>query len=260
MPAVDGFNAKLDGFGGIAADNSFYGGSGSFSMPLGQRFGLQVDGTFAALDDRLFAAGGGHLFTRDPAIGLLGPYGSTSHWDKAGGINTYHFGVEGGWYLGRWSVDGVAGVEGGNSGSVVTGGLVQSFDIRTRFFDQVDLSYYLTDNLKVFVGHRYLGGAHAAALGGEWGFGLGGGRMAALFVEGRLGDDDARGVWGGLRVYFGQRDKTLMARHRQDDPKNWLVDDPTTAGNSSSETPVVNKKKCTPQQEGGSMSAAAATA
>ena len=33
--------------------------------------------------------------------------------------------------------------------------------------------------------------------------------MASLFAEGRIGEDDYHGVWGGVRFYFGQNDKTL---------------------------------------------------
>ena len=45
--------------------------------------------------------------------------------------------------------------------------------------------------------------------------------MASLFVEGRAGENDFRGVWGGVKFYFGQKDKSLIQRHRQDDPINW---------------------------------------
>ena len=48
--------------------------------------------------------------------------------------------------------------------------------------------------------------------------------MASAFVEGRIGEGDFHGVWGGLRVYFGQKDKPLIDRHRQDDPTVWGVD------------------------------------
>src|SRR5262249_21174120 len=149
-----------------------------------------------------------------------GLYGAGSYWDHAGGVNANHFGAEAGWYLDRWTLEGVAGVEWGNSGSALVGNTIETFDIRTRFFDQVDLAYYLNDNFKLFVGHRYLGGENFAALGGEWGIATGGGTMTALFAEGRIGND-ASGIWGGLRMYIGGKDKSLMARHRQDDPKNW---------------------------------------
>ena len=48
--------------------------------------------------------------------------------------------------------------------------------------------------------------------------------LASAFVEGRFGEDDFHGVWGGLKVYFGPTDKPLIARHRQEDPPSWNVD------------------------------------
>lgn len=75
--------------------------------------------------------------------------------------------------------------------------------------------------MKVFVGHRYLYGKNALAVGGEWGMPLGHGIMAALFAEGRVGENDFHGVWAGVRLYFGQKDKTLIRRHREGDPADW---------------------------------------
>jgi hypothetical protein len=43
-------------------------------------------------------------------------------------------------------------------------------------------------------------------------------------VEARYGDHDFHGVWGGVKLYFGQSDKPLMARHRRDDPPLWIAD------------------------------------
>src|SRR5262249_11716899 len=128
-----------------------------------------------------------------------------------------------------------------------TGQTIDSIDVKTRFFDKVNLAYYLTDNWKGFVGHRYLGGKHALALGTEFALALGGGRMASAFVEGRVGQGDFHGVWGGLKIYFGQKDKPLIARHRQDDPNNWQLDDLfslTNSFSSSSTAPVPTTPTC----------------
>jgi hypothetical protein len=46
----------------------------------------------------------------------------------------------------------------------------------------------------------------------------------AAFVEGVAGEDSFHGIWGGLKFYFGRADKPLIARHRQDDPKDWTTD------------------------------------
>jgi hypothetical protein len=55
-------------------------------------------------------------------------------------------------------------------------------------------------------------------LGAEHGFALGGGRMASLFAAAAFSEAGHNVVHGGLRIYFGQHDKTLIDRHRQDDP------------------------------------------
>ena len=39
VQAVDGTNGKVGGFGGSLGNQSFYGGEGSVSMPLGCQFG-----------------------------------------------------------------------------------------------------------------------------------------------------------------------------------------------------------------------------
>ncbi len=243
--AVDGLNGKVDGFGGTIGNQAVWGSTGSLSIPLGGAYGAQLDGLAANYDDSFAGGVGGHLFWRNPSVGLLGVYASYTHWDQFGGVATGHVGAEGEYYFGSFSFRALAGVEWGNSQSVSvtqpdTSTLTQGFDIGTRFFDKIDLSYYLQDNLKLTIGHRYLGGQNMLALGGEYGFGLGSGVMGALFAEGRVGENDSHGVWGGVRIYFGQHDKPLVARHRQDDPANGLLDDLFTINNSfgKSVTPV----------------------
>ncbi len=233
-PAVDGFNAKWDGLGGELDHKSLYGSRASFSVPLGGQLGLQIDGGGGSLDNRGFGTVGGHLFTRNPAQGLLGIYSSYTSWDQFGGVHATHVAGEGELYLGRWTVQAIAGAEFGNSasnislattvvlpGAINTNTLLESYDVRTRFMDQVNLKYYFTDNWDGYVGHRYLGGKNALALGSEVGLGLGRGLMGTAFVEARVGETSFEGVWGGLRFYFGQRDKTLIRRHREDDPIVW---------------------------------------
>jgi hypothetical protein len=184
--AVDGVNGKVSGFGGSFANDSLYGGMGSLSVPLACEFGAQLDASAASFDSRFLGTIGGHLFWRDPAKGLIGVYGSYTYWDQAGGVRAGHVGPEAEWYLGRWTLQGTAGAEFGNTASATVGSLIQTYDVKTRFFDQVNVEYYLLDNIKTYVGHRYLGGKHALALGGEYGIPMSHGVMASLFAEGRL--------------------------------------------------------------------------
>jgi hypothetical protein len=236
LPAVDGINAKIDGYGGGANhSNGFYGTNGSLSVPLAQRWGFQADGGLVNDKQGVGAYGGaGHLFWRDPSIGLLGAYGSYSHWNgtelhaigrRSDGMlvdvnlgqisaNAGRIAAEGEYYLSRWTLGGVAGAEMVSINSTLLG-----FSVPNRFFDSVRAAYYPTDNFQVHIGHTYTFDTHFLTLGSEYGFALGGGRMAALFAEGWIGEGGLNAVLGGLRVYFGQRDKTLIDRHRQDDPQ-----------------------------------------
>jgi len=232
MPAVDGINGKISGLGGGANHtNGFYGGTGSLSVPLAQQWGAQFD-VGAGSDKGIGSlAGAGHLFWRDPSIGLLGAYGSYSHWNGSDIVNfghvsadTGHFAGEGEYYWGRWTFGGLAGVRTVRINAPVVPG-VQAGSIPNGFFDSFSASYYVTDNFKLLIGHRYQSsGGHGLRLGAEHGFALGGGRMASLFAEALFAEGGSNAVLAGLRVYFGQHDKTLIDRHRQDDPTSNLYD------------------------------------
>lgn len=239
-PAVDGFNSKIDGFGGSEANKGLYGSRASLSAPIGQQFGVQVDAAAASFDSRFLGNIGGHLFTRDPAVGLLGIYVDYTRWSsRVGGVNVGRVAAEGEYYLGRWTLSAVAGVETGNSVSGVVGNQIQSYDIKTRFFDVAKVSYYWTDDFKTYVGQLYQGGKLSGLLGAEWGFAVGRGTMGSLFAEGRVGSGSNHGIFGGLKFYFGQRDKTLIRRHREDDPAA-VESAAGTIGNSGTTTPVIN--------------------
>ena len=236
VQAVDGVNGKVAAWGGSYANKSIYGTTGSLSVPVACEWGAQFDATAASFDSRFLGSGGGHYFWRDPSKALVGAYGRYTYWDQVGGVKVAHIGPEAELYLGRVTLKGVAGVEFGNKPSGTINGLTTTYDNKTRFFDQMDVAYYLTDNLEAYIGHRYLGGKHALALGGEYGIQMGK-TMTSLFVEGRAGEGSFHGVWGGVRFYFGQKDKTLIRRHREDDPTDWGagIDG---AGNTGTSTPA----------------------
>ena len=239
VQAVDGINGKVGGFGGTFGGQSYDGGLGSLSLPLGCEYGAQIDASAADFDGRFLGSTSGHLFWRNPAKGLLGAYGDFTDWDKFGGVRAAHLGPEGAWYAGRFTVEGVAGVEFGNSQSGTVGTAIQTFRVPTRFFDEFNVAYYPLDDLEVYAGHRLIDGLNALALGGEWGIPLNHGIMTALFVEGRVGQGAYHGVWGGLRVYFGKSDKTLIRRHREDDPPSWN-DGPASVFNNGSSSSQPN--------------------
>ena len=246
-PAVDGFNGKVDGFIGSASNKPVYGAQAVLSFPVQRQYGVQIDGSGGTLDGSGFGSVAGHFFWRDPRNALFGIYGDYTNWDRFGGVQVAHVAGEGAYYFGQYTLEGIAGVEFGNSttsalGSSVsivttpqngaipgvttttTSTLLGTASVRTRFFDQVNLAYYPTDDIKAYVGHRYVGGLNAAAFGGEVALPLGNRMMASAFAEALAGEHSFHGIWGGLKLYFGQSDKSLVARHRRDDPSNWLSD------------------------------------
>src|SRR5262245_25770867 len=254
--AVDGFNAKIDAFGGSIANRDVEGVRGAITAPLGGPHGVQVDLGAGSLDGRAFGNIAGHLFWRDPSRALLGLYVSHTHWDELGGVHVSQVAGEGELYYGRFTLGGVAGVEFGNSvasstvattvipagpgvpGLITTSVSAQGFDVKTRFFDQINLKYYVTDDWAAYVGHRYQGGLNALALGTEVAFPLTRGVLASGFVEARVGEQDFHGIWGGVRFYFGN-DKPLIARHRTQDPDTYdslfsLLNNQTQSASSSS--------------------------
>jgi len=226
LPAVDGINGKIAGFGGGADHtNGFYGGTGSLSIPLAQQWGAQIDGGVGSLDNSGWSHGAGHVFWRDPSIGLLGAYGAYFHWNGIGtasipriGVNIGRFAAEGEYYWSRWTFHGVAGYETVRLNVPNVANLPGLLSIPNRFFDSVSASYYVTDNFKLSIGHFYTFGRNGLTLGSEYGFALGGGRMASLFINALFAEGGNNAVLGGVRFYFGQRDKTLIDRNRQDDP------------------------------------------
>jgi len=185
VQAVDGVNGKLGGFDGSFANKTNAAAEGTLTVPLGCEFGAQIDLTGGSFDDRFIGTVAGHLFWRNPAQGLLGAYADYTDWDEFGGVHAGHVGPEGELYNGQWTVQGVTGVEFGNTRSETVGSIIQTFSVPTRFFDEINLAYYPQDNLELYAGHRYLAGKNAAAFGGEWGIPMNNGVMAALFAEGR---------------------------------------------------------------------------
>jgi hypothetical protein len=216
LPAVSALNGKLSIAGGGTKpgfdipfappfiDDDFEAGlkaSGSVSVPLGHRFGFQADGTLGVVQEEVYGHAGGHLFWRDPSFALLGLYGSWTIWDE---VDAFRLGVEGEYYLDRVTLSGVAGAEMG--------------DVDDGLFTIVDVNYYATDGLMLGIGHRYTEeSGHALALGVEYQTGWFGRSGVSLFADGRIGEDDYQSVFAGVRLYLGE-DKSLIRRHREDDP------------------------------------------
>jgi hypothetical protein len=216
LPAVSGINGKaaivggsFDGDGGGLADLSI-------SLPIGHAFGLQVDGLFGYIggNQEGVAGGAGHLFWRDPGIGLIGGYGAAF---SIGGEEFYRYAGEGQLYLGKFALEGFIGGD--------------EADREDGIFWSTIAAYYLSDDLRLMGGARYsnwrdddLGGAGTVGIAGlEYQAHRSANHGLSMFGEGRTDGDDYHAVFGGVRIYFGE-DKSLIRRHREDDPPGGVPD------------------------------------
>lgn len=204
VPAVSAINGKIEGAGGWyedeVGDGTRFQGVASLSLPLGCLFGAQVDLGAGDLDGDGFFGVGGHLFMRDPASYLLGIHGQ---YIDLSGEDIFRFGPEAEFYLDSITLSAMVGfedVDDFNTDDVVA---------------QVEAAYYINDNFKLYGGYRNFLSINAGAIGFEF-------QPEALpgsvFVDAMVGSDDYVSVMGGLRFYFGAEEKSLKARHREDDP------------------------------------------
>lgn len=210
LPAVDGFNAKL-AVGTVFDDADASYVEGSFTIPLGHQYGLQIDGVAAEFDSNLFGhipgySLGAHAFWRDPSRGLLGVYADYLYVDSFGGLQFYTAGVEGALYLNRFTIDGTIGFKNGDM-------------IDAEFYNDIRASYYPTDNLMLYIGQSYAFDTNSFNYGTEWAFARKGRAATAVFAQGTAFEGGDQIISVGMRVYLGKRQKSLLRRHREDDPR-----------------------------------------
>lgn len=216
MPAVSAFNGKLE-FGGGWADADLFDsdellyGAGSLSMPLGDSFGLQIDGAVKDVFGQTFVGGAGHLFMRDPQSYLVGAIGGVADMGRA---DVAWGGGEAEFYLDRLSLElagGYMNVD-PNSGSN-----------KDKAFVFADAAFYPVDNLRLAIGGSSVAGFETGRVSAEYLFGD---MPLSLKAEVRAGEDDFVSGTLGMSFYFGGDDstKSLIRRHREDDPRNRMLD------------------------------------
>jgi hypothetical protein len=216
-PAVSGFNTKFSAEGGVYDDEGAGLVQGSLTTPLGHAFGFQVDGVVGTIDSDTLGGGGAHLFTRDPSKYLLGVYGSYHSWDS---IDITRLAAEAELYRGRITLSGIAGWEDVDVPGT-KGGLTVTTRDDDHFFTELDLSFYPQDNMRISGGYRYENEESLGAVEFEYMPGWAG-MPASIFASGNFGDSDHTRATGGIRFYFGaERNKSLIRRHREDDPGSY---------------------------------------
>jgi hypothetical protein len=204
--SVDGLNFKAGVVSGKLGkwDNHMFLASVAAPMPFYPSIGVQLDLGIGRFGSKYTSAASGlHIFKRDPSTGMIGIYGDWGYVDTEHGGRV---GVEGAIYNGRWSLDAMAGVQFGQH-------------YLTKFVDEVDLSYYFTDNFKGSIGHRLTSRGHVANIGFEFMPDLGANSGWSVYGEAEVGEDNYSGAWAGIRYSFGQSSaSTLIERDRMADP------------------------------------------
>ena len=215
LPAVSGPNGKLDiGTGwadidNLNSDQEFRGGA-ALSFPVGDMFGIQGDLTALDVFNTTAVGGAIHAFTRDPNSYLLGVYGGYVDVDHG---NVWYVGPEVELYLDNISIEAVGGymdVSGSSSSS-------------NKFYAVADLALYATDNFRLSIGASSVAGFETGRAGLEW-FMADTGIPASLTLDGRVGENGFTSVMAGVSLYFGGEDKSLIRRHREDDPPLYFLD------------------------------------
>lgn len=206
-PAVSEVNGVVDAGGGASNGTGLGWTSGSLSIPVGDRLGVQVDGALGKRQPRSVGGSGGHLFWRDPDVGLIGV---TTERVWIGSTFFNRIGTEGEFYERGFTLAGAAGYQNGF--------------VPHSSYTKLDLRLYPTQNLMIAPGVRQSGGRYLGRLGLEWQVGSLGSAGFALFAEAGAGTHGTGFVVAGLRLYFGAP-KSLERRHREDDPPNSLADD-----------------------------------
>jgi hypothetical protein len=209
QPAVADPNLKVNSTFGQVLDDYSWQVQGQFTAPIGNDFGIALEGGAAAIDGHEIYGAGGHLFTRDPDLYLLGIFGGYARSDDFN-LEVTRVGAEGEFYLSQLSILATAGYQ-FSDGSMEDGA-----------FGTIDLRWYITNNFYVQGGGSFEKDKAYARGAVEWQPGFAALPGLAFNVNGMWGSDDYRSIMGGLTYYFGVP-ASLKDRHRKYDPDSALA-------------------------------------
>lgn len=244
--AVSEINGKIE-VGGFHTDFSFdpfgffgpaffdsaegYFIQGAISAPISENFGAQLDVGYLDSDLNLifgpfnfdFTATGfaGHVFWRDATVGLLGLYASKTTYDigfpfgPTAEIDNVRVGVEAEAYFDRITFKGFLGADRAKF-PFFLGPIGPSLS-ETYVAAKGEVGFYMTDNFVLKAGFDHSFETTSAKLGAEALFDMGG-ASPSFFVDGSFNDDETT-IMAGLKIYFGGASKSLIRRHREDDPE-----------------------------------------
>jgi hypothetical protein len=150
MPAVAAPNGKIDFSGGSMGQNPTAAVGGSYSLPVGHSYGIQLDGGFSKGSEDQSGGLAGHFFYRDPADYLAGV---SSMWIRVNGRDVWRNGVEAEFYRGDMTFS-------------ASGGAQNGYGISTGFA-AVEAGYYFSDYILVGIGASGFSSYRAIAASAE---------------------------------------------------------------------------------------------
>ncbi len=212
--AVSDLNGKVGYAGGSMEGDWGNNVSASGSLPVTSNVGFQADWLYTDVSDREFLGSAAHLFWRDPQKGLLGLVGGGVDEED---IDSLRGGVEGEYYLEHFTLTATAGVA---SLEYDDGPFPFIDDDVTDFFGGAGIRYYPLDNLMLSVSYLHVFDNELVLGMAEYQTPIHGLSVFAQIADGEHGYDHAL---FGVQFYIG-RAKSLIQRHRSDDPQNLVPD------------------------------------
>lgn len=205
-PAVSGLNGKVSLEGGNFDGNSGQAIQAAFAAPIGNSFGLQLDTAFGNVNSKGFSGFGAHGFWRDPAKGLIGITAAALRYDN---LDVRRYGAEAEGYFGPFTLRARAGY--------------QNSDWKDGSYYSLGARWYATQNVMLSVSGERAVDRNIGHISAEWQVATPSLPGLALFFDAAKGNHDYDMATVGVRYYFGGN-KSLIQRHRQDDPDNLLGD------------------------------------
>jgi hypothetical protein len=206
-PAVSEPNLKVAAQGGVVSDESAWAGVAGFTAPIGEQFGLQLEGGAAGVDGDKTVGAAAHLFKRDPESYLVGVFVAHAAEDDFN-LEATRVGAEAEIYLNQLTILAKAGYQFSDS-------------LQETAFAMIDLRWYASDNFAINAGGDFLEDSSVGRLEVEYMPGFASLPGLAFNVRGAIGDQDYDSLLGGITYYFGS-DASLVDRHRKQDPDSAL--------------------------------------
>ena len=186
---------------------------GAVALPLGDKFGFQLDGAYGEIDNNTVWGTAGHMFWRNPNQGLFGIIASTSNFERTNennsDIDVQRYGVEGEYYLETTTIASSLGYQTG--------------DVNDTIYASLDFRHYFTNNLLGEIGVNGSSNDRVGRFAFEYAPTDLLGNRSSLFFDAGFGTDRFDYALTGIRIYFGESDKSLKRRHREDDPINTAI-------------------------------------